>query len=152
MNRQNRREFIRSLAQCAGVATTFAMLPRSIQAALTTPPAIRTGTIKDVQNVVIFMQENRSFDHYFGTLRGVRGFNDPRTITLPNGKSVLHQPNRDGIGSTFPFHMDTKTTSAQHVHDLPHYWYDQHQACNNGRYDQWIMAKQEGETPMTMGF
>ena len=42
------------------------------------------------------MQENRSFDHYFGTLRGVRGFGDPRAVTLPTGKPVWYQP--DGTG------------------------------------------------------
>ena len=35
------------------------------------------------------MQENRSFDHYFGTLAGVRGFDDPNAMNLPNGKSVF---------------------------------------------------------------
>ena len=38
------------------------------------------------------MQENRSFDHYFGTMAGVRGFDDPTALKLPNGKSVFHQP------------------------------------------------------------
>ena len=38
------------------------------------------------------MQENRSFDHYFGTLRGVRGYGDPRPVMLPSGRSVFHQP------------------------------------------------------------
>ena len=38
------------------------------------------------------MQENRSFDHYFGAMRGVRGFADPRPVTLPSGKSVWNQP------------------------------------------------------------
>src|SRR3954468_15215125 len=55
--------------------------------------AAATGTIKDVQHVVIFMQENRCFDHYFGTLKGVRGFADRNAILLKNGKSVFHQPN-----------------------------------------------------------
>jgi phospholipase C len=33
--------------------------------------------LSDIQHVVILMQENRSFDHYFGTLSAVRGFSDP---------------------------------------------------------------------------
>ena len=52
----------------------------------------RTGTIADVEHIVILMQENRSFDHYFGTMRGVRGFADPRAVTLPSGKLVWAQP------------------------------------------------------------
>jgi len=54
------------------------MLPASIQRALAIPANNVTGTIQDVEHVVILMQENRSFDHYFGMLQGVRGFNDPR--------------------------------------------------------------------------
>src|ERR1039458_5035163 len=44
-----------------------------------------TGTIQDVQHVVVVMQENRSFDHYFSALKGVRGFNDHSPLLLPNG-------------------------------------------------------------------
>ncbi len=45
-----------------------------------------SGTIADVKHVVILMQENRSFDHYFGTLRGVRGFGDKQILIYPNGR------------------------------------------------------------------
>ena len=68
------------------------MLPASIRKALAIPADRRTGTIRDVEHVVILMQENRSFDHYFGTMRGVRGFSDPRPVLLPNGKPVWYQP------------------------------------------------------------
>ena len=37
----------------------------------------RTRRSSDIRHVVILMQENRSFDHYYGTLSGVRGFSDP---------------------------------------------------------------------------
>ena len=124
------------------------MLPKSIQAALTLPAISRTGTIADVQHVVIFMQENRSFYHYFGTLRGVRGFHDRRTITLPNGNPVWKQPACKKVPETMPFHLDTKTTRAQFLGDLPHGWSDQHQAWNGGAHDQWLAAK----GAMTMGF
>ena len=61
----------------------------------------------DVEHVVILMQENRSFDHYFGTLRGVRGFSDPRPVMLPSGKPVWRQPGPDGKTHA-PFHLDTR--------------------------------------------
>jgi hypothetical protein len=51
-----------------------------------------TGTIEDMEHVVIFMQENRPFDHYYGTLSGVRGFNDRAHPPLKTGKSIWHQP------------------------------------------------------------
>jgi Phosphoesterase family len=50
------------------------------------------GDIRDIKHVVILMQENRSFDHYFGSLRGVRGFADRATILLPGGLPVWQQP------------------------------------------------------------
>ena len=51
-----------------------------------------SGTIADLKHVVILMQENRSFDHYFGTLRGVRGFGDKQALTYQNGMNVFQQP------------------------------------------------------------
>ncbi len=69
----NRRTFLRFLSSAAATAA----LPHSIDRALAIPASHRTGTIRDVEHVVFLMQENRAFDHYFGTLRGVRGFGDP---------------------------------------------------------------------------
>jgi len=81
----SRRKFL-GMASAGAASTLF---PDLIRQALAVPAYSATGTLADVQHVVIFMQENRSFDHYFGTLAGVRGFNDPRAITLPGGKAGL---------------------------------------------------------------
>src|SRR5690349_10083345 len=99
--RNDRRSFLKLAASAAALS----VLPPNLRAVLADPLRGGTGTIKDVEHVVIFMQENRSFDHYFGTLRGVRGFNDPRAITLPGGNSVWQQPS--GKDQVTPFHMDT---------------------------------------------
>ena len=88
IHREERRKFL----QLAGGALGLGALPPGVARALDMPAAHVTGTIKDVQHVVILMQENRSFDHYFGTLRGVRGYGDPRPLTLPSGQSVWNQP------------------------------------------------------------
>jgi phospholipase C len=85
------------------------------------------------------MQENRSFDHYFGTLRGVRGFGDPRAVNLPSGKPVWYQPN--GAGYVLPFHPDAPELGLQFLEDLPHGWTDTHAAWNQGKYDQWDPSK-----------
>src|SRR6516165_5105517 len=100
----DRRDFLKLLSTAAASAA----FPASIARALALPANNRTGTIKDVEHVVFMMQENRAFDHYFGTLRGVRGFGDPRAVKLPSGRSVFHQPdttNPDGF--LLPFHLDT---------------------------------------------
>ena len=81
---------------------------------LAVPAASRTGTINDIEHIVVFMQENRSFDHYFGHMRGVRGYNDRFPIPLPGGNPVWFQPSKeDATKPVLPFHLDTLTTSAQ---------------------------------------
>ena len=95
------------------------------------------------------MQENRSFDHYFGTMPGVRGFADPTAITLSTGNPVFYQPDPSHAqGYLLPFHYDTKSTSAQATPGTDHSWPTQHQAWDNGAMDQWIAAKGE----FTMGY
>ena len=87
--RVDRRRFL----QIAGGAAAATALSSSVARAAEIGPATRTRSIEDVEHVVFLMQENRSFDHYFGMMKGVRGFGDPRPATLPNSKTVWHQPN-----------------------------------------------------------
>ncbi len=71
------------------------VLPASIARAMAINPA-PGSTWRDAEHVVFLMQENRSFDHTYGSLQGVRGFNDPRAITLPNKNKVWLQTNAAG--------------------------------------------------------
>lgn len=96
---------------------------------------MRSGTLKDVDHVVILMQENRSFDHYFGHLNGVRGFNDPRVIKRADGKSVMHQTYK--TTEYLPYHFDTKNVHAQWLGSQNHEWSAFHGTWNEGRNDQW---------------
>ena len=137
----------RSFLAAAGLGGAAAALPAALREALAIPARQRTGTIRDVEHVVILMQENRSFDHYFGTLRGVRGFGDPRAVTLPGGKSVWHQPapaHPDGFIA--PFHFDTQATRGQCLESLDHSWKGSHDRWKH--HDAWIGTK----GPMTMGY
>ena len=124
------------------------MLPESIQRALAIPANSPTGTIRDVEHIVIFMQENRSFDHYYGTMRGVRGFGDRITTAGLEGRSVWRQRSRKSGEEILPFHLDTTKTRAQCIGSLDHGWPSGHQAWNGGKYDDWIDAK----TALTMGY
>ena len=136
----DRREFLK-LFTTAAAAGSF---PASIARALAIPASNRTGTINDIEHIVFLMQENRAFDHYFGTLRGVRGFGDPRAVKLPSGKSVFHQPdpsNPDGF--LLPFHPDTPDFGLKFLVDTPHDWNGTHAAWNGGTYDQWVPQKSE---------
>jgi phospholipase C len=135
MPTSDRRTVLRGL----GAAALGAALPDSIKRALAIEPNIVTGTIQDVRHIVVLMQENRSFDHYFGSLRGVRGFSDPRAVTLSSGNSVFQQPN--GSGTLVPNHPPEPLMGYQFIGDLPHSWSDAHAAWNNGNNDGWVAAK-----------
>ena len=138
----DRRAFLALMAGTAGAAA----LPPGVALAATLPANRVTGTIRDVEHVVILMQENRSFDHYFGTMRGVRGFGDPRPITLPNGRPVWAQPTKDGQSTAGPFRFDTSATRAETIFSLDHSWKGSHARWK--RHDAWIAAK----GGLTMGY
>lgn len=151
----SRREFIKKAAMLTGGAGLFSALPASIQKALAINPA-PGSTYLDAEHVVILMQENRSFDHCYGSMRGVRGFNDPRAIRLPNKNLVWMQTN--AFGETYvPFRLNIKESRATWMGSLPHSWTNQVDARNSGKYDQWLIAKQSGnkdykKMPLTQGF
>src|ERR1700710_2223707 len=129
----DRRKFLRMGADITASAAALAALPLSIQKALAIPAAVETGTIKDVKHVVILMQENRGFDHYFGTLKGVRGFGDRFPIPLASGKSVWFQSN--GTKEITPFHRNSATSNALLAPGTPHSFADSQAAWNQGRLD-----------------
>ncbi|MDD2722884.1 MAG: phospholipase C, phosphocholine-specific [Methylovulum sp.] len=141
MKSPDRRKFL----QVMGTGTLIASLPASIAKAMAIPANNRTGTIKDIEHIIILTQENRSFDHYFGTLRGIRGFADPRAVTLPSGKSVWHQPN--GTDELLPFRPPVDNLGMTFLSDPPHGWNDTHAAWNQGNHDQWVPNK--GAVAMT---
>src|SRR5215470_19875000 len=79
MSQMDRRMFL----QLTGMtALTMGSLKATIAKAAAIKAHHRTGTIRDVEHIVILMQENRPFDHHFGTLRGVRGYADPRAVEI----------------------------------------------------------------------
>ncbi|MFL5298138.1 MAG: phosphocholine-specific phospholipase C [Phenylobacterium sp.] len=135
MESNDRRAFLQMAAGAVGAAA----LPPGVARALALPANRATGTIRDVEHVVILMQENRSFDHYLGTLRGVRGFGDPRPIELPSGRPVWAQPAKDGVGTVGPFRLDSGATRAETIFSLDHSWKASHARWKH--HDAWIAAK-----------
>lgn len=139
----------------AGGAGVFSVLPASIQKAMAINPA-KGSTFEDAEHIVLLMQENRSFDHCFGALKGVRGFNDPRVLKLADGSPVWLQTDKEKK-SYLPFRLDMQQTKITWMGGLPHSWGDQVDARNNGQYDQWLIAKRTGYKgfegqPMTLGY
>ncbi|MBO9203475.1 MULTISPECIES: phosphocholine-specific phospholipase C [Niastella] len=150
-----RREFLKKASVLSGGAGLMQLLPASIAKALAIDPEAGS-TWQDAEHIVFLMQENRSFDHAYGSLQGVRGFNDPRAIRLPNKNLVFLQSNKEG-DTYAPFRLDIHKTKATWMSSLPHSWANQVDARNNGHYDKWLEAKHSGNKdyramPLTMGF
>jgi hypothetical protein len=107
--------------------------------------------LSDVKHVVILMQENRSFDHYFGTLSGVRGFSDPDVlqqavggVKYPVFDQFGFQPGTgvDASGYMQPFHLlnDPPTDNGETTNDIAHDWATQHNSWNNGAMNAFMTA------------
>ncbi|EHH67763.1 phospholipase C, phosphocholine-specific [Gluconobacter morbifer G707] len=132
-----------------GAGLSMSALLPSIQRARAIPARRDSGTIEDVQHIVVLMQENRSFDHYLGHLSGVRGYGDRHVIRGPEGRPIWWQKRQNAEnGWITPFHLPTQTSSAECVMDLDHSWRPTHGAINKGWNNQWPRHKKD----MTMGY
>ena len=151
----SRREFIKKATLLTGAAGLFSVLPSSIQQAMAIEAAPGSSYL-DAEHIVFLMQENRSFDHCFGALKGVRGFNDPRAIRLADQNPVWLQTNAKGH-TYAPFRLNIKETKATWMSSLPHSWENQVDARNGGKHDKWLESKKSGnrafeDMPLTMGY
>jgi phospholipase C len=148
-----RRRLFKDAARLAAGAA--ALMPPNLRRLLAQNQP-RGGGLREIKHVVILMQENRSFDHYFGTLAGVRGFDDPEALKLPNGRFVFYQPDTENPeGYLLPFHLDTLASNAQKIPSTSHAWAVQHEAWNGGRMDRWLPAHRKADGakgPYVMGY
>ena len=158
-----RRNLIRGTAAVLGAAAAAAGGPATAALARTSGRKRPYGDIRDVRHVVILTQENRSFDHYYGSLRGVRGFGDRSTITLPGGYPVWQQPTtppgQPVTGTQYPWRLAAGTfpgpqppspeTGAQNYAGTDHSWESQHGAWYGGLMNAWYYAK---GGPLTLGY
>jgi phospholipase C len=146
-----RRQTLQRLG-AAGLGLTA--LGGGLEALLAGPAgaASRQGSLKDIEHVIFLMQENRSFDHYFGTLRGVRGFGDKR------GAGTFRQ--KDASGKTvLPFKLPSGGIQYC-MPDITHSWGPQHRSWNGGRMNDWVKVHEStldgGDGPAagieTMGY
>ncbi|PPL01660.1 phosphocholine-specific phospholipase C [Parapedobacter indicus] len=143
MSKLHRRDFIK-LSATAGLAAS--LWEPLLQKALAVQAYNATRSIKDVQHIVILMQENRSFDHYFGAMKGVRGFGDRFPIPLESGQRAFHQS--DGKKIVPPYRADRKISNAAFVNGTPHNFPDTQAAWNQGKYGFWPLFK----TPYSMAY
>jgi len=148
MTSANRRDFLRTFAAATGAGIAATLLPPSIRKALAIGPSRCKGTIEDVEHVVILMQENRSFDHYFGTLSGVRGFGDRLPIPVPDSPGIRNatvwfQPEASQSGQVVaPFRLNTvQAFEYMRVEGTPHAWPDSQGAWGDGVMKEWPRYK-----------
>lgn len=154
-----RRLLLKRAASMAAATAASTLMPPNVQRILAQSASgsgLNQGSMRNIKHVVMLMQENRSFDHYFGTLSGVRGFDDSQALKLSTGRSVFYQPDTaNPLGYLLPFHLDTRATSAQKIPSTSHAWAVQHEAWNGGKMDRWLAAhrKADGEHgPYCMGY
>ncbi len=169
----SRRSFLAGGA-AAGIAAGIAGLggrpTRSASATLDDALSVSpsgVGSLADIEHVVILMQENRSFDHYFGTLSSVRGFSDGSVPIQRVGGSrypVFDQfgfepgVGVDPTGYLQPFHLlsDPPSENGQATNDITHSWGPQHQSWNDGDMDSFVRthlaADGNQNGPVTMGY
>jgi phospholipase C len=111
------------------------------------------GSLNDIKHVIFLIQENRSFDHYYGTYKGVRGFADPNA--LPGVFDQQGYPAPGFGGELLPFHIDT-AKNGQCTHDITHSWGPQHLSWDNGAMDNFVrqhLAVDGADAgPLTMGY
>src|SRR5436190_15105616 len=156
-----RRQLLRAGAGGGAAMALSSVIPPWVQEAMAAP-APKCGRLKDIHHIVILIQENRSFDHYFGTYRGVRGYSDPNVLPLNDGSgmNIFAQPGYDVPGYNghlLPFHLDTEPPSnGECTNDITHAWGAQHRAWNNGAMDRFLIehlqANGPDNGPLTQGF
>lgn len=131
-----RRAVLQGLS-AAALSTSF---ERGVRRAMALPAYRRTHSIEDVEHVVILMQSGRSFDHYFGALQGVRGFNDPHPARLSSGAAIWAQP--DGNAAVFPFRPDEPDLGARPLSRPSDDWEAMQRAAGYGHWGDWAQAKE----------
>ena len=120
------------------------------------------GSLDEIEHVVIFINENRSFDSYYGTYRGVKGFHDTKALSLTDGsgKSIFYQPFPGAAGEPYgghllPFRFDTNK-GGECVNDISHEWAAMHQCWDGGLLDKFVSTHLETnglrDGPNTMGY
>jgi phospholipase C len=148
-----RRELLK-LGATAAAAELASLLLQGCGGSSSGVPPVPSACAKltDIKHVVIIIQENRSFDHYFGSYCGVRGFSDQSlAFQQPDPANTVDSP----VGKLLPFHLDTSTTNAACTHDIAHDWVPQHQSWDNGAMDGFVSSHlpiNSNDAVLTMGY
>src|SRR5438876_5524598 len=148
-----RRDLLKIGAATAAAELAAVLLPGCGGGGTSPGPAPSVcSKLTDIEHVVIFIQENRSFDHYFGSYRGVRGFAEQSpAFQQPDPANTTNPP----AGVLLPFHLDTSKTNAACTHDITHDWVPQHQSWDSGAMDGFVtsrLATNSNDAVLALGY
>ncbi|KAL3608885.1 hypothetical protein FPOAC2_03896 [Fusarium poae] len=114
-----------------------------------------TESLADIDHVILFMQENRAFDHYFGTMAGVRGFADPNVQVndgVPIWKQKVTAKQSKDTDYITPWYLNylggTWPEATQCMSAGSNGWDANQAALNHGANDHWAM----NNTPYSIGY
>jgi phospholipase C len=153
MHKVTRRELLK-LGSATAIAELASLGLQGCGGASPSVPSVPSvcSKLTDIEHVVILIQENRSFDHYFGSYRGVRGFSDrSAAFQQPDPANITSSP----VGALLPFHLDTPTTNAACTPDITHDWVPQHQSWNNGAMNGFVSSRlpiNPNDAVLSMGY
>ncbi|ORW06700.1 phospholipase [Mycobacterium lacus] len=149
----SRREFLAKAAGAGATGVLMSLAGPVIEKAYGAGPCL--GHLTDIEHFVLFMQENRSFDHYFGTLSGTDGFDTPSPLFAQKGWNPMTQA-PDPTGVTIPYRFDTTRSpivDGECLNDPDHGWAAMHESWNGGANDKWLPAQtNRGHIPTVMGY
>ncbi|WCS21077.1 phospholipase C [Mycobacterium marinum] len=156
VDKMSRREFLAKLAAATSTGALMSLAGPVIEKAYGAGPC--SGHLTDIEHIVLLMQENRSFDHYFGTLSGVEGFDTPTPLFAQKGWNPRTQA-PDPASTTLPFRLDTTRPPLLNgacVNDPDHGWATLHDSWNGGANDNWLPAqartRSAANIPATLGY
>jgi phospholipase C len=161
MSGMTRRELMRvGAAGGAALGVSALAYDSLIVRALAAAKPCPTATLNDIEHFVILIQENRSFDHYFGSYRGVTGFADPHVLRLDDGSglTIFAQPGYAGGykgDHLYPFHINSYS-NGECTNDINHSWGPQHTYWDGGRMDGFVTGHLQADGaangPLAMGY
>ncbi|GAN01040.1 non-hemolytic phospholipase C precursor [Mucor ambiguus] len=140
------------MATCSVVVDAAPATHANKAAADAVTSATRIPGLEKIKHIVYFMQENRSFDNYYGTMSGVRGFADPNIGIQDNGLNLLYQPCskstdvKNGTKYLLPYHLEGQRAGC--TGGGSNGWSANHKALNNGKNNNWP----DGNSPNSMGY
>jgi phospholipase C len=148
----SRRRFLEIAALAGGAAVAGTVIDHSlshrvIDHAFDFDP-LRVSSLSEVDHFVLLMQENRSFDHYFGTMSDVRGFATAGSVLQQRGWQPGTGPDPNGV--LFPYRLNTRqrpASDADIIGDPKHSWRTQHASWDRGRMDAWMTTHAAVDPP-----